>query len=79
MMVWEIIQFVGPIPGTIININGLKELLDAIKKLYSLACKYGATNTIPRTIYRGDDGAARIITESFQSEGKWHTKKTEWT
>lgn len=57
----------GAIPIHIRDVESFKKLLKNIENLYSLACKYGATHTIPRTLYRGDNNAPRIMTESYES------------
>ena len=45
----------------IMGVEGVKEVMGSVEALYSLACKYGTTHTIPEVIYRGDDNASRML------------------
>ena len=42
----------------------LKDVLKNIENLFSVACKYGATHDLPPRIFRGYDGASKVITDS---------------
>lgn len=62
------------LPYDVNNGEDLRELLDVIESLYSLACKYGSTHRIPKTLYR-EEGFTEDMVTAYAKNG---SQPTEW-